>query len=59
MGNTTSTKPTSEGTLPQRNPKTGRFEKTTVTHTATPKPVVAQSKTPATAKPATAKPKKS
>lgn len=50
MGNTMSSKPTDEGTLPQRNETTGRFEKTTA------KPVAAKAKT--TAKPAAKKTKK-
>ncbi len=51
MGNTTSSKPTNEGTLPQRNKTTGRFEKTTA------KPVAAKAKM-TTAKPAAKKTKK-
>lgn len=57
MNTTTGTKPTDEGALPERDAKTGRFEKATATPTAPAKPVVDKAKKATTTKPAADKKK--
>ena len=58
MKTTTSTKPTDEGTLPKRDPKTGRFEKGTAKAAKTTKPAAAKAKATVHPKPVVGKAKK-